>query len=119
MAAGATDPNAPGPVVAINQPRKGENVPTNADYTITGSATDPTAGAPAIDKVEIFINGRRNDPSARSLGTASLDGAGGWRLTFSPTKFPSINSNLYVYAHSKFTGKESAAQVNFNIQDKS
>jgi Bacterial Ig domain len=118
-AGAAPNPAGPGPVVTISQPTNGQNVLTNTDFTLTGSATDPTGGASAIDKVEIWIDGRRGDPGSRFVGNATLDGGGGWRLTFSPTKFPSINSNLYVYAHSTLTGKETVANVNFNIQDKS
>ncbi|HYY90323.1 MAG TPA: Ig-like domain-containing protein [Chloroflexota bacterium] len=117
-APGVTNPTASGPVVTISDPRPGQNVPTTADFTLRGAATDPTAGAKAIDKVEIWIDGRRGDPGARFVGNANLDGGGGWSLSFSPTKFPSVNSNLYVYAHSTFSGKETVATVNFNIQDR-
>ena len=49
------------------------------------------------------------------LGNADLAGDGSWRLSFSPTKFPSINSNLYVYAHSSVTNLLGSATVNFDI----
>src|SRR5918912_1451412 len=111
-------PGLPGPQVTIGQPAVGQTVWTSTDFTLRGTATDPAAGPKAIDRVEVWLNGWRNTPGAVPVGVATLDGGGGWSLTFSPTKFPSMNTNLYVYAHSTYSGKETLANVNFNIQDK-
>ena len=116
-AAGTTNPAAPGPVIAITDPTTNKNVSTSSDFTLRGTYNDPTVGAKAIDRVELFLNGRREDPGARSLGLANLDGSGGWSLGFSPTKFSAVNSNLYAYAHSTYSGKTTLASVNFNICD--
>jgi hypothetical protein len=116
-APGSTNSAAPGPIVTITDPTTNKNVPTSSDFTLRGTYNDPTAGAKAIDRVDVFLNGRREDPGTKGLGQANLDGNGGWSLGFSPTKFSSVNSNLYVYAHSTYSGKTTLATVNFNICD--
>ena len=63
----------------------------------------------------MWINGGRNTTYGTLLGNADIAGDGSWRLSFSPTKFPSINSNLYVYARSSVTKQEGTATVNFDI----
>jgi Bacterial Ig domain len=111
-------PGVAGPQVTITDPTTSQNVSTSTDFIIRGAASDPSAGPKAIDRVEVWLNGRWHTPGAVQVGIATLDGGGGWSLTFSPTKFPSINSNLYAYAHSTFSGNTSVAIVNFNIVDR-
>jgi hypothetical protein len=112
------NPGLAGPQVTITQPSTGQTVWTANDFSIRGTATDPSAGPQAIDRVEVWLNGRRNTRGAVQVGIATLDGGGGWSLTFSPTKFPAMNSNLYVYSHSNFSGNTSVSIVNFNIADR-
>ena len=113
-----SNPGLAGPQVTITQPSIGQTVWTASDFSIRGTATDPSVGPQAIDRVEIWLNGRRNTPGAVKVGIATLDAGGSWSLTFSPTKFPAMNSNLYVYSHSSFSGNTSVSIVNFNIADR-
>jgi Bacterial Ig domain len=105
------------PVVTITAPTESENVRAagSSTYTIQGTAVDPTTGAAGIDSVDVWINGEVNSQSGQDLGQATLNGDGSWSLTFSPTKFPSTHTNIYVYAHSKTTGKTTEAIRGFNI----
>jgi hypothetical protein len=112
------NPKMPRPDLTILEPLSGENVSTANDFTIRGTVSDPTAGPVAIDRVEVWLNGRRNTRGAVSIGTASIDRSGNWSLTFSPTRFHAMNSNLYVYGHSSASGNTTVGIVNFNIVDK-
>jgi hypothetical protein len=114
----ALNPAMPRPNLIILEPLAGQNVSTANDFTIRGTVTDPAAGPLAIDRVEIWLNGRRNTRGAISMGVATLDRNGNWSLTFSPTRFHAMNSNLYVYSHSTASGNTSVGIVNFNIIDK-
>jgi Big-like domain-containing protein len=104
------------PTLTVDQPTEGENVKAagSADFTITGTATDPASGPGAIDRVEVWILGERD--TGTQLGTTTPAGDGSWSLTFKPTKFPSTHVNIYVFAHSKTTGKETEVVRGFNIQ---
>jgi hypothetical protein len=106
------------PTVTVTQPKEGDNVKAsgNSQFTITGTATDPTTGAAGIDSVDVWILGERDSGSGQDLGQATLNGDGSWSLTFTPTKFPSTHVNIYVYAHSKTTGKTTEAIRGFNIK---
>jgi hypothetical protein len=106
------------PVITITAPVEGENVRAagSSQYTITGSANDPTYGPGAIDSVDIWIFGERNSSSGTDLGNATVSSDGSWSLTFTPTKFPSTHTNIYVYAHSKATGQTTEAIRGFNIK---
>jgi hypothetical protein len=112
------NPGMPRPDLTILEPLAGQNVSTANDFTIRGTVTDPAAGPLAIDRVEIWLNGRRNTRGAINMGSASLDRNGNWSLTFSPTRFRAMNSNLYVYGHSTVSGNTALGVVNFNIVDK-
>jgi len=112
------NPGMPRPDLTILEPSAGQTITTGNDFTIRGTATDPAAGPLAVDRVEVWLNGRRNTRGAVSMGTASLDRYGNWSLTFSPTRFHAMNSNLYVYARSTASGNMSVGIVNFNIVDK-
>ena len=107
----------PRPDLTITQPTAGQSVSTVGNFTLRGTATDPTAGPRAIDRVEVWLNGRRNTQGSISVGIARLEGDGGWSLTFSPTRFAAMNSNLYVYGHSRVSGNTAVAIVNFTIAD--
>ena len=54
----------------------------------------------------------------RVLGQANIESDGSWSLTFKPTNYASQHSNLYVYAHSRNTGKETQVIRGFNIIDR-
>jgi Bacterial Ig domain len=114
-----TNPSGGAPVVTVSAPTEGQDVKASgsSQFTITGTAADPTTGAAGIDSVEVWINGERDSGSGQSLGQAQLNsGDGSWSLTFSPTKFPSTHTNIYVYAHSKTTGKTGETLRGFNIK---
>src|SRR5579871_1973666 len=47
-----------GPIVAVSAPLDGEVISTHlGNYRITGTARDPVAGARAIDRVQLWLNG--------------------------------------------------------------
>jgi hypothetical protein len=102
------------PVLSITNPSENQNVSTKSDYTITGSVSDPGN----IDRIEVWINGERNSQYGRLLGTVTPNSDGSWSLRFSPTKFASTHSNLYVYAHNRVSNLETVATRGFNIVDK-
>jgi hypothetical protein len=103
------------PTLTITNPTEGQNVNAkgSADYTITGTATDPTYGPSAIDRVDVWILGEPD--TGTQLGTTTPAGDASWSLTFKPTKFPSTHVNIYVFAHSKVTGKTTETIRGFNI----
>jgi hypothetical protein len=117
--AAAPSASVPGaaPRVDIENPAVNADVSTDGDYTITGTATDPGFGPSGIDRVEVWINGERDSPYATLLGTVTPEATTGWQVTFTPTRFPSTHSNLYVYAHSRNTGKETLVSREFSIVD--
>jgi len=111
----ASAPSSGGaPTVIINNPTENQDVSTKSDYVISGSVSD----AANIDRVEAWINGERDAPSARLLGTTTPASDGSWSVTFTPTHFASTHSNLYVYAHDKATRLETEVVRGFNIVDK-
>jgi hypothetical protein len=105
------------PQVTILNPIEGQNVSAKggALYTISGTATDPSAGPGAIDTVDVWIFGERNTAGATNLGTVTPQSDGSWSLSFQPTHFTSTHTNISVYVHSKATGLESTAARGFNI----
>lgn len=109
-------PTAP-PQVTVLNPLDNQLVSAKggASYTITGTATDPVAGAGGIDSVEVWIFGERNANGATNLGKATLLSDGTWSLTFLPTRFTSTHTNIYVYVHSSASGLENVASRGFNI----
>jgi hypothetical protein len=111
----ATTAGAP-PVLTITAPTEGQNVNAkgSADFTITGTATDPGFGPSAIDHVDVWILGEPD--TGTQLGSVTPAGDGSWDVTFKPTKFPSTHVNIYVFAHSKATGKTTEEIRGFNIQ---
>jgi hypothetical protein len=112
----AGNPAGGPPVLTVSAPTEGQNVSAkgSSDFTITGTATDPTGGAGAIDRVDVWILGEPD--TGTQLGTTTPAGDGSWSLTFKPTKFPSTHVNIYVFAHSKLTGKTTEVVRGFNIQ---
>jgi Big-like domain-containing protein len=115
-APGGTTSAGGAPVLTISDPTEGQNVSAkgSADFTITGSATDPTSGAAGIDRVDVYILGEPD--TGTLLGSVQPAGDGSWSVTFKPTKFPSTHVNIYVFAHSKTTGKTTEVVRGFNIQ---
>jgi Big-like domain-containing protein len=105
------------PQVTIINPAAESNVSTKSDYTITGTATTPGIGPSDIDRVDVYINGEKDTGTLLGETTPASDGS--WAVTFKPTRFPSTHSNIYVFAHSKSTGKETEVIRGFNITDRS
>jgi hypothetical protein len=118
-AAVSAGPGAP-PTLIISAPIKGQNISTfgGQAFNITGTATDPTAGPSAIDRVEVWINGERGTATGTNLGTVKPQANGTWTIVLNPTRFPSTHANLYAYAHSTATNKETEVNVDFNIIDR-
>jgi len=114
-AAAASSSTAGGaPVLIISNPTENQKVTTKASYTINGSVSDSAN----IDRIEVWINGERDATAARLLGTTTPSSDGSWSVSFSPTRFASTHSNIYVYAHNAVTNVESQAVRGFNITDK-
>jgi hypothetical protein len=85
------------------------------DYTIDGTATEPGIGPSDIDRIDVYIDGEKD--TGQQLGTTTPASDGSWSVTFTPTHFASTHSNIYVYAHSKSTGRETETVRGFNIID--
>jgi hypothetical protein len=104
------------PTVTISDPAENSNVSTRrGDSTIDGTATEPGIGPSDIDRVDVYIDGEKD--TGQLLGTTKPASDGTWSVTFTPTHFASTHSNVYVYAHSKSTGRETEAVRGFNITD--
>jgi hypothetical protein len=104
------------PQVNVTSPTEGQTVFTSGDFTTTGTATQPGIGPSDIDRVQVWMDGERD--SGALLGTLTPASDGSWSVSFTPTKFPSTHSNLYIYAHSKSTGQETETIRGFNITDR-
>ncbi len=106
------------PQVSVTSPTEDQNVSTrDGDFTITGTVTSPGTTPSDIDSVEVWIGGERNSSTGTLLGDVTPNSDGSWFLMFTPTHFPSMHANLYVYAHSKSTGQETESVRGFNITD--
>jgi hypothetical protein len=122
------------PIVNIDKPKDGEQVPTKSDYEIQGYALDQAAApnqgvaGSGIDRVDVYLNPR--EQNGTFLGTAELGFSdsnalvyggqfenSGWRLTFKPTKFHANSYLLVAYAHSAVTGKENSFSRYFVIKE--
>jgi hypothetical protein len=104
------------PQVTITDPSENQNISTRSgDHTISGSVSAPGASAADIDRIEVWIDGERD--TGTLLGTLTPASDGSWSVTFTPTHFASTHTNIYVYAHSKSTGKETETLRGFNITD--
>ena len=82
------------------------------------------------DRVSVYVDKER-DNGGMFLGDAELafsDAAAqnaygaqfasaGWRLTFKPTKFKAKGHQLFVYAHSVVTNKETLELRGFDIRE--
>jgi hypothetical protein len=121
-------------VVGVTDPKVGQQVHTDRDFTIMGYALDKSAGLnqgvqnSGVDKVEVFMDGPRGKGTplgGASLGYSDPNAAGfggqfanaGFRLTFHPTQFSVASHNLYVYARSAVNGAEVVGLVPINITD--
>jgi hypothetical protein len=133
---GAVTGGAP-PILVIESPKGAEIVKTSSDFTISGYALDPAATpqqgsqGTGIDKVSVYMDADKTDPATTFLGDADLAfqstnasakygdqfASSGWRLTFKPTKFKAKGHQLWVYAHSVVTGKETLELRGFDIRE--
>ncbi|MBI2756350.1 MAG: hypothetical protein HYX52_06545 [Chloroflexi bacterium] len=126
-------PNPSDPLTGITKPQSSERVRTDADYIITGYSFDrnasPTQGS-GVDRVEVYLDYPKFDASTIRLGAADLGydsseaaaygiqfSRAGWQLRFSPTKYKSDSHQLFVYARSSVTGRETVTQQQFTIFD--
>jgi Bacterial Ig domain len=110
----AMPPAAGGPAgITIFNPENAQDVSTRSDYTINGRVTE----ASNVDFVDVWINGERDTRYASQLGTVTPNADGSWSLTFNPTRFPSMHSILYIYAHQR-NGQEILLAREINITDK-
>jgi Bacterial Ig domain len=109
-------PTGAAPELTVSSPSAEQNVSTQSDFTVMGTASDPGFGARGISRVEVYINGERD--IGLLLGEANIEPDGSWSLTFKPTNYPSMHSNLYVYAFSRNTGKVTEVVRGFNIVDR-
>ncbi len=120
------------PLTVIEEPTLDEQVPTSEDFTLKGYSIDRNAGAgqgTGVSSVDIWL-GQRGSAGSFQLGAPSMSindsaagaygsqfSAGGWQLTFSPTKYHEGDYTLYVYAKSSITGKESVTTLAFHINE--
>src|SRR5205807_4001600 len=103
--------------LTISNPAEAQNVSTRSDYTVTGTATTPGIGPSDVDRIDVYINGEKDTGTLLGETTPLSDGS--WAVTFKPTRFPSTHANVYVFAHSRSTGKEVEVIRGFNITDRS
>ena len=108
------------PLLRVDTPAPDQRVSNRLpSFRVSGYATDPTNGQTAIDYVEVWLNGEPNSDTGIHLGTADLDSQSGvWKLDFNPARVPALPSNLYVYAHSGITGKQTLVVVHFEVVDR-
>jgi hypothetical protein len=117
--AAAPAAQGPPPVVTVSVPSENQLVSTRIRvFPISGTASDSANGARGIDWVEVWLNGEANSDAGPILGVADLSSDGSWSLPFDPASHQPINSNLYVYAHSRVTGKKSLTVRHFLITDR-
>jgi hypothetical protein len=108
------------PIVSVGVPRENEIVSTRTRiFPLSGTASDPAnGGARGIDWVELWLNGEANSDNGVILGVADLLSDGTWSLPFDPGTHLPIPTNLYVYAHSRVTGKKILTVRHFFLVDR-
>ncbi|HLZ30831.1 MAG TPA: hypothetical protein VKV73_26230 [Chloroflexota bacterium] len=107
------------PTVGVAAPTENEVVSTRIRvFPLSGSASDPTNGARGIDWVEVWMNGEANTDNATILGVADMNSDGTWSLPFDPGAHLPLPTNLYVYAHSRVTGKKALVVRHFFLADR-
>jgi hypothetical protein len=112
-------PGAAPPILSVAAPVQDERISIHLPvYRVTGTARDPVAGARAIDRVQVWLNGEQNTDNASFIGDADIATDGSWELDFSPWKFTPLTSNMYVYAHSDLSNRTTLAVIHFVITDK-
>jgi hypothetical protein len=120
------------PMVVITAPANDDQVGQGDRFLIKGYAIDRNAPeGSGVDKVEAFLSKAELVPNPAPLGTAELGqpsgstagywGAqfnnAGWQLWFDPSHFHGGVYQLVVFAHSAVSGKQTVAQVTFNIAE--
>ncbi len=126
------------PILVIQAPKGAEIIKTNVDtYEIRGYALDPNATpqqgsqGTGIDHVQVYMDADKDDPTSIFIGDAELAfdspeaasaygsqfQAAGWRATFKPTRFKAKGHQLFVYAHSVVTNKETLELRGFDIRE--
>ena len=108
------------PMVSVGVPRENEIVSTRTRiFPMSGTASDPAnGGARGVDWVEVWLNGEANSDNGVILGVADLNSDGTWSLPFDPGSHLPIPTNLYVYAHSRVTGKKTLIVRHFFLADR-
>jgi hypothetical protein len=104
------------PQLTVSSPTEGQDVSTKRDFTITGTVSEPGMSASDIDRVSVYINGEADTGTLLGDTTPASDGS--WSVTFTPTHFSATHSNIYVYAHSRGTGRTTETIRGFNITDR-
>jgi hypothetical protein len=126
------------PILVIQAPKGAEIVKTSVDtFEVRGYALDPNATpqqgsqGTGIDKVQVYMDADKDDPKTIFIGDAELAfdspeaaaaygeqfRASGWRTRFKPTKFSAKGHQLFVYAHSVVTNKETLELRGFDIRE--
>lgn len=107
------------PLLSVTTPNENQIISTRLrSFPITGTATEATRDGRGIDWVEVWLNGEANSDNGVILGVADLSTDGSWSLPFDPGVHASINSNLYVYAHSAVNGKKTLLVRHFFLADR-
>jgi hypothetical protein len=107
------------PIVSVSAPMDGEVVSTRlGNYRVTGTARDPVAGAKAIDRLQVWLNGEHDTDQASFIGDAQVAADGSWEVDFGPWRYTPLTSNMYIYAHSDVTNKVTLVVVHFVLADR-
>jgi hypothetical protein len=121
------------PVIAIEIPTSGQTFTQRSGVQMVGYALDPNAApnqgvqGSGIDRVQVYMDGERDsggifvgdadlgfsDQTAASKYGAQFQGAG-WQLVFNPTNFDRGVHQIFAYARSAVSGKESLALLTWN-----
>jgi hypothetical protein len=122
------------PLLVIQTPNDGQFIQTGQNYIISGYAVDRNANASqgtGVDRVQVYIYGEKGSQNGVNLGDAILGqasanagnfytgqfGNAGWQITLTTSNYHAGGAPLYVYAHSKVSGKVTLKTVTLNIQE--
>jgi hypothetical protein len=121
------------PVIAIEIPTSGQTFTQRTGVQMVGYALDPNAApnqgvqGSGIDRVQVYMDGER-DSGGILVGDADLGFSdqtaaskygpqfqtAGWQLVFNPTNFSKGVHQIFAYARSAVSGKESLTLLTWN-----
>jgi hypothetical protein len=103
-------------VLSVGNPQPGDQLP-KGKYVMQGLAFDRSApnGSSGVDQVTVFSNNRDSGGQLIGSGTLGQPTADAFSATIDLSKM-SGQQNLFVYARSSVTGKETNVSLPVNIK---